>query len=272
MTDVQPNLSDASLARAVIGNLHDIFRHLRKSRSADFESNDGIVRWHTPMPHPWFNGVLSERTARPGDSELVLDAAAYFAPRGWEQFSWWIDPSVAGAGWEDLLAKHGFTYDDPRPGMAIDLTKLETPRVSADNFAVSVVEDADALAVWSRTTCEGFGMDTAAADGLLRTMDGIGLELPVRNYIGYLDSEPVATSTLFVANGAAGVYNVATLEAARGKGIGAAITAKALVDGRDLGYRVGILQSSEMGYSVYKRMGFEEVCKVGNFWGPARPA
>jgi len=113
-------------------------------------------------------------------------------------------------------------------------------------------------------------MDPAAADGLLRTMDGIGLELPVRNYIGYLDSEPVATSTLFVSTGVAGVYNVATFEAARGKGIGAAITTKALVDGRDLGYRIGILQSSDMGFSVYERMGFEEVCKVGNFWGPTK--
>jgi GNAT superfamily N-acetyltransferase len=51
---------------------------------------------------------------------------------------------------------------------------------------------------------------------------------------------------------------VAALEAARGRGIGTAITLAPLLDARDRGYRVGVLQASEMGYPIYARMGFTE--------------
>jgi len=50
---------------------------------------------------------------------------------------------------------------------------------------------------------------------------------------------------------------------ARRQGIGAAITLAALRDARAMGYRVGVLGASSAGYTVYKRIGFEEYCKIG---------
>lgn len=65
--------------------------------------------------------------------------------------------------------------------------------------------------------------------------------------------------------GVAGIYAVGTSEAARGKGIGTAITAVPLLDARAEGYHVATLQSSEMGFSVYERMGFREYCKLSRY-------
>jgi predicted acetyltransferase len=56
----------------------------------------------------------------------------------------------------------------------------------------------------------------------------------------------------------AGIFAVATIEAARGRGIGMAVTMAPLLDARACGYCVGVLQASEMGYPVYARMGFTE--------------
>lgn len=73
-----------------------------------------------------------------------------------------------------------------------------------------------------------------------------------------LHGEPVATSALARAGGVAGIFSVTTIESARRRGIGKAVMMAPLLDARDNGYAVGVLQASEMGYSVYASMGFTE--------------
>src|SRR5262249_44531774 len=88
--------------------------------------------------------------------------------------------------------------------------------------------------------------------------DQLGEAAPIHYYLARLDGEPVATAMLAQAAGVAGIYGVATIERARRRGIGTAVTLAPLLDARDRGYVAGVLQSSEMGYGVYARMGFTE--------------
>jgi predicted acetyltransferase len=81
---------------------------------------------------------------------------------------------------------------------------------------------------------------------------------PFQTYLALLNQEPVATSQLFTSAGVAGIYNVTCLPQARGQGIGTAIALAPLLAARDMGYRVGILQASSMGYNVYRRLGFQD--------------
>jgi predicted GNAT family acetyltransferase len=59
---------------------------------------------------------------------------------------------------------------------------------------------------------------------------------------------------------------VATLPEARGKGIGAALTVNPLQEAREMGHRIGVLQSSEMGFNVYKMLGFRHLCQIEYFY------
>ena len=76
-----------------------------------------------------------------------------------------------------------------------------------------------------------------------------------------MQDTPIATSALVLDAGVAGIYAVATLPEARRKGIGRMMSMRALLDARQQGYRVGVLQASAMGYPVYKQIGFREVCR-----------
>ncbi|HZP81157.1 MAG TPA: GNAT family N-acetyltransferase [Chthonomonadaceae bacterium] len=92
---------------------------------------------------------------------------------------------------------------------------------------------------------------------------GFGAHLPLRNSLASLHGEPVACSTLVLAAGVAGIYCVATVPEARRQGSGGAITAAPLHIARAMGYRIGILQASESGHPVYRRLGFQEFCTLG---------
>lgn len=70
---------------------------------------------------------------------------------------------------------------------------------------------------------------------------------------------------LYLADGLAGIYCVATLPAERGKGLGAHVTAESLRAALPLGYGVGVLQATEAGHGVYRGLGFTDVGSVPMF-------
>ena len=115
--------------------------------------------------------------------------------------------------------------------------------------------DASSVDDYLDVIADGFGMPRELAETAMGAP--LLLETPgFTGFLGLLDGRPVATSGVFVTGDIAGVYNVATVEAARGRGIGAAITWAAAQAGRDAGAARSVLQASEMGEPVYERMGY----------------
>lgn len=87
----------------------------------------------------------------------------------------------------------------------------------------------------------------------------------VQSVVAYLDGEPVAAAQTILSHGIAGVYCVGTVEAARGTGLGEAVTRAVTNRGFDRGAAVNTLQASDMGAPIYRRMGYEELYRYRNF-------
>jgi len=149
--------------------------------------------------------------------------------------------------------------------MAADLHALNEDLPQPD-LKIELVDDAESLKTWSQIVTTGFAMPSFVADALFDFWRSVGFGAsPVRNYYGLLKGETVTASTLFLGAGVAGLYNVATLPAARRQGVGTAITLETLREARALGYRNGVLFSSELGVGVYRELGFQEYCKIGHY-------
>ena len=75
----------------------------------------------------------------------------------------------------------------------------------------------------------------------------------------------MATALLFLGAGVAGIYGVGTIPQARRRGIGWAMTTAPLLEARAMGYQIGTLHSSSMGFGIYQRLGFREYCKLSRY-------
>jgi GNAT superfamily N-acetyltransferase len=152
------------------------------------------------------------------------------------------------------------------PGMAMHPLAVPGAAALPDGHEIRVVTDAAGLADHADVLADGFGMPHEWATAFAtETM----LRVPAATfYVGYENGAAV-TSGLGVRVGRTiGVYNIATVEPSRRRGLGAAMTMRVVDDGAAAGCDVAILQASEMGRPTYERLGFRTVCEYFGYVEP----
>lgn len=270
MTEILTDLSQTSLATAVKANLYANFHWMGNSAAATVHDSPYGFNWRTNIAHPWFNGMLSTLPPAADASQIISETVNYFQAHNVANFTWWLAPHLELTDWSQQLLAYGFQYDNSTPGMAIDLAALPQPTQSS--LTIRRVEGQHMLAEWIDVMMRGFGGTAEMASGFLAVFEDLGTDLPFRHYLGYLNDKPVGCATLYLGAGVAGIYSVTTVPEARGQGVGAAMTLAPLYEARDMGYRAGILQSSDMGYGVYQRLGFQTLCQMDHFYWPGANA
>jgi GNAT superfamily N-acetyltransferase len=80
--------------------------------------------------------------------------------------------------------------------------------------------------------------------------------------VARLGGENVATAMAFDLAGDCGIYNVTTLQRARRRGLGTALTAIHLHDAHARGCQTASLQSTEMAERVYASAGFRDLGRI----------
>ena len=260
------DFSQAALVRANRANLYEFFRYFEHSPYMEFTKADDISRWSCTFQYAWFNAILCARDATPADSAYIDDSLAYFKARNTTEISLWLEDGVNLAGWEALLAPRGFQLAEGPYGMSVDLNQLNETGPMPAGAELKIVNDEQGVQDCAEAIVYGFGFPPDWKSLTIDFLLGLGLDGPYRSYVAYWEGKPVSTAAVFLGREVAGIYTVATLPEARGKGFGAAVTLAPLLEARNLGYRVGILQASDMGFPVYKRLNFEQNFRGGSFF------
>lgn len=205
----------------------------------------------TGVPIAFFNPAFV--TGPPADAaRLIVDATAFYAERKLP-FALYFRDGVA-PGMAEACAGAGMVEHWRPPLMVLDPIP-PADRAVPDGLTIETVDAAGAGAdEYLETLLAGFGVppgliDPSLGRALVDTPGLVGL-------LGRVGGEPVSTSALYVTGATAGVYNVATLPDHRGRGFGEALTAAAARAGADRGATHAILQASQAGEPVYRRMGY----------------
>ena len=264
MSEFLQDSSKPALVTAIEANLFEMVSILRQWRQAELHDDPDMLWSITDIPFPLFNSILRAKFT-PDKVETAIEAAIIPYRSRKVPVRWCTGPTTRPAELGTYLKAHGFVHDGESLGMAMDLDLLSEDLPTPPGLVIERVSDIDSLRQWCHTFVYGFGMPDFVNDAFFSLFSDLGFDsqLPLRNYIGWLNGEPVAVSALFLGAGVVGIYNVATIPDARRKGIGSAMTLVPLHEARAMGYRIGILHSSDMGAGVYRKLGFHEYCKIG---------
>lgn len=274
MTDTLADYTPAVLIEAVEENAFESARLLVLAWPSGEVHDDLDMLWTiTDIPYPLFNAVLRARLEPRQIDAAIERAKARCAARGLPM-GWRVGPTTRPANLGGFLTEHGFVYEGSVPGMAAHLGRLDPAGATHPGLSIERVRDAGTAELWGRIVADVFGIPGFVLEAMLAIIHALGFDddVPMWYYLGRWHGDAVAASSLLLAAGVAGIYNVGTLPEARRRGIGAAMTLAPLLEARELGYRIGVLHSSPMGYNVYRSLGFEELCRAARYlWmGPAR--
>jgi GNAT superfamily N-acetyltransferase len=183
-----------------------------------------------------------------------IDAIFDQISRHTDQIDWMVFPGCRPADLGARLEARGMVGGPGGTWMLTDLPARPSPFSIPEGFRIEHVRDLAMLARWKDISTAGFGIDVQIhADAYAR--HGFGPQAISLHYIGYLGDEPVTSATLLLAGGIAGIWDVSTPPAMRGRGFGSAITLHLMHEAQERGYQQAWVWSSRMGKKVYERVG-----------------
>lgn len=223
----------------------------------------GVVTILTGLPFDWFNQVLIEdEKATPAS---VVAGVAEARERG-DQFVVRLRDGIDDR-FIPTLTQAGLApaaQETSTPGMvALPRDRDAIAAHATPELDIRRVTDAAGVDAHREVVTAGFGSDPAVALGTacLDLLDRPECVV----YVGYARGDPVASGLGWRTGRTIGVYSIATVESARRRGYGAAMTTRVTADGVATGCDVAALQASEMGRPIYERLGFRTVVRYTAF-------
>lgn len=261
---------ELTLVRAMEANLLETLDYLLANwDKTTFERTPQLLWSITDTQFTLFNSIIGARL-----TDDTVDATIQsLIERGKEKevpILWWLGIEDTPENLGKKLLEHGFFTGNPTPGMAMkmsDITWTELP----ENLTIVPVRTAEQAQIWSDLVVESnqmAGYNEELAETLIS--GGLDASAKMQHIIGLLDDEPVATASVTLSNGVAGVFNIAVLPDMRQQGIGRIMTETVMKIGTEQGYHYAVLQSSPMGEALYQKMGYETIAPVHQYiWLPS---
>jgi ribosomal protein S18 acetylase RimI-like enzyme len=261
MCVVVQDLTPAAVIPALEANLVASWCLFSRLPGAELHDTPDLLWVATDIPFAPFNGVLRTRLPPEAVDAAITTTLQHYSRRQVPML-WLVTPGTHPPDLGQHLVAHGLIPVVDDPGMALDLHALPTDLPTPAGFTVAQVDDLASLQAWA-----SFAGQPEVADALVAWGSAVGFaaERELYLYLGLLEGRPVATASLVLAAGVAGLYSVMTLPEVQRRGIGTLMTVVPLRAARARGYRVGVLQSSPMGLSLYRRLGFQEYCRIAGY-------
>jgi len=227
-------------------------------------SLDGALAIYSGLDYGVFNiALLADQPPQGigGFTERLARCARYFAPRTTRWSFWLCEDSLdfsTRRRARSLLMERDLRPISQAPGMlAAALTPPVRPLPKIECVPVA---DQNTRQAFGALTSVSFDIPMGIAKSVYEPERAwLG---DYRGFVGLAGGRPVAIIAIVVTPDALGVYSLSTLPECRRLGYGEALLRAAVaLEQERTGIRRIVLQSTDAGYSLYRRLGFHEVAK-----------
>jgi ribosomal protein S18 acetylase RimI-like enzyme len=252
-----------SVKSAIKANWESYHYCLAQSPNVELSIGRYLTWLMTNLPDHFMNLVVCNQLPPEGVDDLVEGTLAHFRSMNIRKLSWLTHEHVPSTELNKILLAHGLTFSNAfATEMAVSLSLLPDGLPIHPGLRIVAVDGDHVLKQWIHVASIGFRVDESFEKVWFDFFADAIVDRRFQTYLALLDGKPVATSQLFLSNGVAGIYNVSCIPDARGRGIGSLVTLAPLLEARQMGYRIGILQASKEGYNAYRRLGFQDYGKL----------
>jgi hypothetical protein len=251
-----------ALGPAIGRHFESTFRCLAGQKGAVSEA--GYFRLLSGEAHPLGNVAVFPQPVQFATVRTAVDPLALLALPSAAIFSGTVAPGPDVVAW---LAERGYVSQPAIPAMAVDIERLKNTSLPA-GYELARVGSGPESDEWVQVLATGYGMPVGLARYFSPAVfgaDSSAPDAPLQFFAIRHAGAMVATSMCFLKDGLAGIYSVSTIPSDRRKGLGEHATAEPLRLAATLGYKVGVLQSSEAGHGVYLKLGFADFGAMPTF-------
>ena len=224
-------------AETVVASWEAIARGSRGARVIRAAGVAAAVFPNEPERTVYNNALL----ARGASADALNSMEAAYASAGVERFAAWVHESDEAM--RAPLAARGYVLQETTRAMGMELDDIRVGRPELD------------LAPPDWPAYVRYLEHLGVPEGLLRYVDPGDFRL----LLAHRDGELVATALGFDRDGDRGIFNVSTLEHARRRGLGTALTAVLVHEAAARGASTASLQSTEIAERMYAAVGFRDL-------------
>ncbi|MGZ4234078.1 MAG: GNAT family N-acetyltransferase [Solirubrobacteraceae bacterium] len=247
--------SDANLYRRGVATLLAAWeQYARASEGAAVHRLAGVAAAVFPAEPErgvYNNAVLKCALPASSREEAIAAMKAAYANAGVTRYAAWVHETDRPLRAD--LERRGYTLDEVTRAMGMALDDIRAPRPELE------LGPAD----WSEHL-----RIAEVHPGLLSGLDAAAFHV----LVGRERAENVVTGIAFDFDADCGIYNVGTLELARRRGLGTALTLTHLHDALARGCQTASIQSTAMAERLYAAVGFRDLGRILEYVPPQRDA
>lgn len=234
-------------------NLFESVTYLPKKFKYDYFEDKFIRLVNCGYDTSMFNIVC--KTNLVDDIELKIDKI--IEKYEGQPFAWWLGPSDRPENIGDVLAKCGFIKETNEYAMFCDISN-NAPFELDRNIVIKQVTSQEQLQDFIYIL-EVY--DNCAGDFLNNELIFEAENLSTNPlFVSYIDERPVGNGSLFFSKNIAGIYDIVTPEAFRGRGIGTNMMKYLMNFASKHGTKqLCLAASSDSGLRIYSKLGFKIV-------------